>query len=76
MTEIAEGGRGGLRPGFELIYSYYDNVLGSDAYWTKEYVDATNEGTGGAEGGGGNYGSTSGGYDVLGFGTLLYRRNA
>ena len=73
---ISSGGRGNLRPGFELIYSQYDNVLGLNASWVKKYVDAVNSGTDGVEGGGGNYGGNSGGYDYLGFGTLLYRRKA
>lgn len=34
------------------------------------------ESSGGAEGGGGDYGPNSGGYDQLGYGTLLYRLEA
>ncbi|KAK7420342.1 hypothetical protein QQX98_002765 [Neonectria punicea] len=75
-TEISSNARGTHRPGFELIFSQYDNVMGLNASWTKEYVDAVNAGTDGVEGGGGDYGGNSGGYDYLGFGTLLYRRKA
>jgi hypothetical protein len=35
--------------------------------------DFVNKQSGGAEGGGGNYGTTSGGFDQLGYGTLMYR---
>ncbi|KPM44496.1 hypothetical protein AK830_g2063 [Neonectria ditissima] len=75
-TVISASSRGTLRPGFELMYSQYDNVMGLNASWTKKYVDAVNANTDGVEGGGGNYGANSGGYDYLGFGTLLYRRKA
>lgn len=73
MTEISSASRGNVRPGFELLYAHYNDIRGLDASWTKEYVDFVNEATGGVEGGGGDYGSNSGGYDYLGFGTLMYR---
>lgn len=76
MTEISSSSRGTVRPGFELLYAYYNDIRGLDASWTKEYVEYANNATGGVEGGGGNYGSNSGGYDCLGFGTLMYRLTA
>lgn len=76
MTEISSASRGNVRPGFELLYAHYNDIRGLDASWTKEYVDYVNNATGGVEGGGGNYGSNSGGYDYLGFGTLMYRLTA
>ncbi|KAH0428474.1 hypothetical protein CcaCcLH18_09032 [Colletotrichum camelliae] len=73
-TVISEAGRGGLRPIWELIYAHYDSIKGLNASWSGQMRDLVNEDAGGAEGGGGDYGPNSGGYDQLGFGTLLYRR--
>jgi hypothetical protein len=55
--------RGEIRPCWALIYNHYN------AYYTKQFMDGM-----GVEGGGGHYGSTSGGFDQLGFGTLMYTR--
>jgi hypothetical protein len=76
MTEISSASRGNARPGFELLYGHYNDIRGLDASWTKEYVNYVNNATGGVEGGGGDYGTASGGYDYLGFGTLMYRLTA
>ncbi|TEA11904.1 hypothetical protein C8034_v007130 [Colletotrichum sidae] len=70
---ISEAGRGGLRPIWELLYSHYDSIEGLNASWTGQMRDHVVEEAGGAEGGGGDYGPNSGGYDQLGFGTLLFR---
>lgn len=58
----------------ELLYAHYSVVKGLNASWTGAYRDLVVEQSGGAEGGGGDYGPNSGGYDQLGFGTILYRR--
>ena len=60
--------RGEIRPCWALIYNHY-KTKGLDAYYTKQFMDGM-----GVEGGGGHYGSTSGGFDQLGFGTLMYTR--
>ncbi|KAJ5833379.1 chondroitin AC/alginate lyase [Penicillium riverlandense] len=74
FTEVASGSRYAIRPGFELIYAHYAGVKGMDASWTGLYRDMVNgNSTDGVEGGGGDYGGDSGGYDGLGYGTLLYR---
>lgn len=73
-TEISSDSRGTLRPIAELLYAHYASFKGLDAGWTAEYRDLVLEEGGGAEGGGGDYGPNSGGYDVFGFGTILYRR--
>ncbi|KAF6804704.1 hypothetical protein CSOJ01_09993 [Colletotrichum sojae] len=70
---ISAAGRGELRPIWELLYNHYGVLKGLNASWTQQMRDKVNEGAGGAEGGGGDYGPNSGGYDQLGFGTLLYR---
>lgn len=72
-TVISDAGRGNIRPAWELIYNHYAIVKGLDAAWSKQFRDLVVENGGGAEGGGGDYGPNSGGYDQLGFGTLLYR---
>lgn len=74
LTEISSDGRYTIRPGFELLYAHYAGVKGLNASWTGLYRDMVNgNSTDNVEGGGGDYGTTSGGYDALGFGTLLYR---
>lgn len=75
QTQISSSGRGSIRPIAELLYGHYDGVKTLNASWTKAYRDLVVQAGGGAEGGGGDYGSTSGGYDQLGFGTVLFRRN-
>ena len=60
--------RGEIRPCWALIYYHY-KTNGIEAYYTKKFMDGM-----GVEGGGGHYGSTSGGFDQLGFGTLMYTK--
>ena len=60
--------RGEIRPCWALIYYHY-KTKGIEAYYTKKFMDGM-----GVEGGGGHYGSTSGGFDQLGFGTLMYTK--
>ncbi|TVY24915.1 hypothetical protein LHYA1_G005836 [Lachnellula hyalina] len=73
---ISNYSRGSLRPTDELLYAHYHDLKGLDAWYTGLYRDMVNNSTGGAEGGGGNYGSDSGGYDQLGYGTLTFRLSA
>lgn len=74
QTVISNASRGTVRPGFELLSAHYGQIKGLNSSWTDAYRDFVNaNSTEGVEGGGGNYGSTSGGFDVLGFGSLLYR---
>ena len=67
QTVISSNSRGDTRPAWELIYSHYQGVKGISAPNSTAYAAIVRP-----EGGGGNYGSTSGGYDQLGFGTLAY----
>ena len=71
---VSEKSRFNVRPGFEAIYAHYADVEGWNASWSKAYRDyvAANI-TAKVEGGGGDYGPNSGGYDALGHGTLMYR---
>ncbi len=73
QTVISNNSRGNVRPMGELLYAHYSSLKGLNATYTGQYRDLVNSGSGGAEGGGGNYGTTSGGYDQLGYGTLTYR---
>lgn len=62
---IAADGRGGLRPAWELIYNHYARRKGLAAPYSQRYAEKVRP-----EGGGGDYGPNSGGYDQLGYGTL------
>ncbi|HWW06277.1 alginate lyase family protein [Collimonas sp.] len=64
---ISSAGRGDSRPVWELFYNHYVNLKGQDAPYTKMFAEKLRP-----EGGGGNYGPNSGGYDQLGYGTLTY----
>jgi len=70
LPSIGTSGRGTIRPMWTMIYNHYvkiSRVPSSSAYYTSLGVQATQP-----EGGGGDYGPNSGGFDQLGFGTLLY----
>ncbi|MCD9878445.1 alginate lyase family protein [Streptomyces guryensis] len=70
QTVISESGRGQIRPVWAMLHFHYHGRMGwSDEYLSSMYYDFV-----GIEGGGGDYGSTSGGYDHLGFGTLMYAK--
>lgn len=66
---ISSGSRGTVRPMWELVYNHYVKLKGLKAQWLTMAAKSVRP-----EGGGGDYGSNSGGYDQLGFGTLLYSR--
>ena len=65
QTVISASGRGDVRPIWELVYNHYVNRMGLAAPNVAAYAAMVRP-----EGGGGDYGSTSGGYDQLGYGTL------
>ncbi|NLR77163.1 cellulose binding domain-containing protein [Chitinophaga eiseniae] len=65
QQNIGETGRGGIRPIWERLVNHYQNRMGISIPYSKRYLALTRP-----EGGGGDYGSTSGGFDHLGFGTL------
>lgn len=68
-TVVSPDGRGTVRPAWELIYNHYAKVKGLQATWSQKFAEKVRP-----EGGGGNYGSNSGGFDQLGFGTLMYSK--
>jgi Alginate lyase len=63
---ISEVGRGGLRPGWELILHHYAGRKGLAVPNIQRYAEKVRP-----EGGGGDYGPNSGGFDQLGYGTLM-----
>jgi hypothetical protein len=70
QTVVSEAGRGNIRPVWEMVYNHYANRLGLSVPAMATFASQHRP-----EGGGGNYGSTSGGYDQLGFGTLTFTRD-
>lgn len=64
---ISAEGRGAFRAGFEIIYHHYVNRRGLAAPFTERFAAELRP-----EGGGGDYGGTSGGFDSLGFTTLTH----
>lgn len=66
-TEVSSAGRGNDRPMWELIYNHYVKRKGLTATYSEMASKKVRP-----EGGGGDYGPNSGGFDQLGFGTLLY----
>jgi len=65
QTMISASGRGDIRPIWELLYNHYVNLMGLPAPYIEAFAAKVRP-----EGGGGDYGTTSGGYDQLGYGTL------
>jgi hypothetical protein len=71
QTSISSSSRGDVRPCWALIYNHYVAVKGLSAPYSSAYATLV-----GPEGGGGDYGSTSGGFDQLGFGTLAFTQKS
>jgi hypothetical protein len=69
QTKISDDQRGFERPMYAMIYNHYVKRKGLTAPYTFIGKNASYP-----EGGGGDYGPNSGGFDQLGFGTLLYTR--
>jgi hypothetical protein len=69
QTVISASGRGDTRPSWELLYGYYVQLRGLSSPNITAYAQKVRP-----EGGGGDYGTASGGFDQLGFGTLTYTR--
>ncbi|MEW6341020.1 MAG: LamG-like jellyroll fold domain-containing protein [Pseudomonadota bacterium] len=71
QTAFSTASQGTIRPCWALVYNHYVNRKGLAAPWSTKFALAIQP-----EGGGGNYGTTSGGYDQLGYGTLTCTRDA
>ena len=68
MTGISDAGRGSVRPGWD-IWVGYCRSHGLPTTYLDEYAEQFSP-----DGGGGNYGPNSGGFDQLGFSTLMHYR--
>jgi hypothetical protein len=69
QTVVSPSGRGLDRPAWELVYNHYAKRRGLSVPHIAAYAKKVR-----TEGGGGDYGPDSGGYDQLGFGTLTHTR--
>jgi hypothetical protein len=69
FTKPSEDSRGSLRPIWVMIENHYVNRRGLSAPYTTAMAAKV-----APEGGGGDYGPNSGGFDQLGFGTLAFTR--
>lgn len=69
QTVISATARGQLRPVWEILHHHYAGRRRLSAPYVTAMAEKVR-----AEGGGGDYGPNSGGYDQLGFGTLLHSR--
>ncbi|MFF3489460.1 alginate lyase family protein [Streptomyces sp. NPDC002701] len=69
QTVISASGRGQLRPVWDILHYHYARRRGLSVPYITAMAEKVRP-----EGGGGDYGPNSGGYDQLGFGTLLYAR--
>jgi hypothetical protein len=71
QTIISSAGRGDLRPAWDMIYNHYQVLKGIPAPNSAAYAASIRP-----EGGGGDYGMNSGGFDQLGFTTLTFSMTA
>lgn len=67
QANVSDGTRGNLRPIWELIYNHYVVLKGLSAPGVEAFARKARP-----EGGGGDYGPNSGGFDQLGYGTLTF----
>ena len=65
---MGSGGRGSSRSNWPRIVNYYENIRGIEVPYCREMMMKDDHGI---DGGGGFYGGNSGGYDHLGFTTLM-----
>ena len=63
---FGEKDRGQLRPGYEIFYKHYKDVSGS--YFVKKYAEVQRPECGAGDA---RYGSNSGAFDQIGWGTLM-----
>lgn len=70
-SQISSDSRGELRPCWELFYAYAKRN-GVAAAYSEMWSKLMREQTGFGDGGAGDYGTNSGGFDQLGYGSLMY----
>ncbi|WP_406472292.1 alginate lyase family protein [Streptomyces sp. NBC_01615] len=69
QTVISSASRGQVRPVWDILHYHYARRRGLDVPYITAMAESVRP-----EGGGGDYGSTSGGFDQTGFGTLMYAK--
>ena len=72
-TQISDAARGSFRPMWSAPYFHYTKIKNISENLTKYTKMGLSSSL--PEGGGGDYGPNSGGFDQLGFGTLMYTRD-
>jgi len=70
FTQFSTGSIGAGRPIWASIYNHYVNRKGIAAPYSEKFAKLMQP-----DGGGGNFGPNSGGYDQLGYGTLAFTRD-
>ncbi|MGW0707087.1 alginate lyase family protein [Streptomyces sp. NPDC002643] len=68
-TAISSASRGQVRPVWDILHYHYARRRGLSVPYITRMAESVRP-----EGGGGDYGSTSGGFDQTGFGTLMYAK--
>ncbi len=71
--KISESQRGTKRPAWELFYGYA-KAHNVSAIYCQKWVEQMRKYNGYGDGGAGDYGPNSGGFDQLGYGTLMFAR--
>jgi len=66
QNAFGEKDRGEMRPGWEILNAHYKNVAGS--YFTKKFAEVTRPECGAGDA---RYGTNSGAFDQIGWGTLM-----
>ncbi|MFD9325869.1 alginate lyase family protein [Streptomyces sp. NPDC060065] len=69
QTVISSASRGQVRPVWDILYYHYARRRGLSVPYIQAMAESVRP-----EGGGGDYGTTSGGFDQLGFGTVMYAK--
>ncbi|MFI6492144.1 alginate lyase family protein [Streptomyces sp. NPDC050564] len=69
QTVISSASRGQLRPVWDILHYHYARRRGLSVPYITAMAESVRP-----EGGGGDYGPNSGGFDQLGFGTLMYAK--
>ncbi|GHG89089.1 alginate lyase family protein [Streptomyces lanatus] len=69
QTVISAASRGQVRPVWAMLHYHYNRRVNLDDKYISQMCFSV-----APEGGGGDYGTTSGGFDQLGFGTLMYAK--
>jgi hypothetical protein len=74
-SSVSSAGRGTVRPAWELVLRLATDY-GKSAIYAQEWVTLMrqNAARGNSDGGQGDYGGNSGGYDQLGWGTLMHAK--